>query len=242
VKHIVCSHSKGVYDTGEGNSRMQQIINDDSEQYSGYWFINPNFPEKMDEELEKLSRAKGFVGFKFLPDYHTYPVDGPNFEPVLKFANEKQLLVLIHTWGGSGFNNPGQIANIAKKYPDIVLIMGHSGYGDWESSVKIAKEFPNVYLDITAVYVAHDFAMFPVGAGTPIPLASELQVNGIIEYMVKNAGSEKVLFGTDMPWYSPHFAIGTVLFSRITDEDRMNILYANAEKLLIKVAHNLNCI
>ena len=41
-----------------------------------------------------------------------------------------------------------------------------------------------------------------------------------------------MLFGTDLPWFSPLHGIGCVLSAEITDEDRRNILYRNAEKLL----------
>jgi predicted TIM-barrel fold metal-dependent hydrolase len=110
--------------------------------------------------------------------------------------------------------------------------MGHSGYGDWKTSVSLARELPNVYLELTAVYVAHDFSMQPGGSGTPVPLLSCLSVNGIIEYMVAEASSKKVIFGTDLPWYSPHWAAGTVLFARISDQARHDILHRNAERLL----------
>ncbi len=55
----------------------------------------------------------------------------------------------------------------------------------------MAKECPNVYLELTAVYVGHDFTINPSSAGF-IP-ASWLQVNGIIEHMVKRVSAEKNL-------------------------------------------------
>ena len=110
--------------------------------------------------------------------------------------------------------------------------MGHSGYGDWPASVGVARALPNVYLELTAVYVAHDFAMQPSGSGTPAALISCLHVNGILEHFVEQGGSHKIIFGTDMPWYSPHFAAGAVLFARISDDARRDILYRNAERLL----------
>ena len=48
----------------------------------------------------------------------------------------------------------------------------------------------------------------------------------------RKASSKKIVFGTDMPWYSPYYAAGAVLFARITDEERHDILHRNAEKLL----------
>ena len=52
--------------------------------------------------------------------------------------------------------------------------------------------------------------------------------------MVEEVGADKVLFGTDMPWYDPNYGIGSVLFSRISDEDKIKILYENAKKLAEK--------
>jgi hypothetical protein len=57
-------------------------------------------------------------------------------------------------------------------------------------------------------------------------------VNGLIEYMVATAGSNKVVFGSDLPWYSQHYHAGAVLFARISDDARHDILHRNAERLL----------
>jgi len=86
--------------------------------------------------------------------------------------------------------------------------MGHSGYGEWEKSVQVARDHQNVYLDLTSAY----------------------RINGTIDWMVKDVGSRKMVFGTDS--YNPRYGMGCVLFSRITDEDRHNIFHRNAERLL----------
>ena len=57
-------------------------------------------------------------------------------------------------------------------------------------------------------------------------------VNGLIEYMVENAGSHKVVFGSDLPWYSQHYHAGAILFAHISDEARHDIFHRNAERLL----------
>jgi predicted TIM-barrel fold metal-dependent hydrolase len=142
------------------------------------------------------------------------------------------MLMMIHTWGGSAYNSPQHVERLARQYPNARLIMGHSGFGDWEFSAKLARDFPNVYLDLTAVYASHDFSVLPAGSGTPSALGSALHVNGVIEYFVEVATSSKVLLGSDLPWYSPHYAAGAVLFARINDDDRHNILHRNAERLL----------
>ena len=233
TKRIVCSaHNALFVDVDYGNQEMQAVIDQYPEEFSGYWMVNPNYPEITARATHDFEHSHGFVGFKFLPDYHTYPVTGNGYAPVLEYADAHRLLVLVHTWGGSSFNSPQQIAEVAARYSGAIFIMGHSGFGDWANAVSVAKDLPNAYLELTAVYAAHDWAMIPTGSGSPVPFASCLQVNGIIEYMVEGASSKKILFGTDLPWYSPHYAAGAVLFARIDDDARHDILHGNAERLL----------
>ncbi|HOS44605.1 MAG TPA: amidohydrolase family protein, partial [Armatimonadota bacterium] len=151
-----------------------------------------------------------------------------------EYADAHGTLVLVHTWGGSGFDSPAMLGEVAGRYPRATFLMGHAGYGDWETALAVAREHPNVYLELTAVYVAHDFGNQPGGSGTPLPFLSCLHVNGVIERMVEGVSSRKIVFGTDLPWYSPHYAAGAVLFAHIDDEARHDILHRNAERLLAR--------
>lgn len=206
---IVSSSHAALIDTRE-NIKMLDVIRMYPDRFRAYWVVNPNYPDRIENEIEQFSRTEGFVGFKFLSDYHRYPLTGPRYEPALKYADEHELPILMHTWGHSNYNSPSHVEKLAQRYSKVKLLMGHSGYGEWEKSIQIARDFPNVYLELTAAYA----------------------VNGVIEKMVQGAGSGKILFGTDLPWFDPHYGIGCVLFSRITDEDRHNILHRNAESIL----------
>jgi len=236
VQRIVCSAHDALFaDPDRGNAEMHAAIQKWPDLLSGFWAVNPNYPDLAARASADMAAAKGFVGFKLLPDYHARPITCDAYRPVLEYANAMQLPVLIHTWGGSAFNSPQQVEVVAAKYPEARLLMGHSGFGDWETSARMGRDYPNLFLELTACYAAHDFEMLPSGSGTPVGLCSCLHVNGIIEFFVERAGSEKIVFGTDMPWYSPHFAAGSVLFAHITDDDRHNILHRNAAKILEKL-------
>ena len=87
--------------------------------------------------------------------------------------------------------------------------MGHAGYGDWDAAIETANDHPNTYLELTAAY----------------------HLNGVLERFCNEAGSERVLFGTDLPWFDQHYGIGCIMMADITDDDRRNILHRNAEKL-----------
>ncbi|MCX6984131.1 MAG: amidohydrolase family protein [Lentisphaerae bacterium] len=236
VVQTVCSSHRALFgDPVMGNREMIEAAQRHPDELAAYYSVNPNYPELSSLAVETVANHRNcVVGYKLLPDYHTYPLTGERYAFALEHANDKNLVVLSHTWGSSNFNSPSMFRKICEKYPGAIFIMGHSGYGEWEQSIQTARDLSNVYLDLTAVWAAHDFAMLPAGSGSPLPLVSCLHVNGIIERMVEQAGSSKIVFGTDMPWYSPSFAAGTVLFARIDDTDKRNILRGNAEKILLQ--------
>ena len=233
VRRIVCSHHSALAcDAGRGNALMQEVVNEHPDEFLAYWVINPNYPEDTTRALRAFDQRTGFVGLKFWPDYHLVPVNSPKYAPALQYADAHGLLVLVHTFGESPFDAPGMLAEVGQRYPRAQFLMGHSGYGEWECSVAIARDLPNVYLDLTSVFQALDFSQMPGGSLMPRAAAFSPHVNGLLEYMVENAGSQKVVFGSDLPWYSQHYHAGAVLFAHIAEEARHDILHRNAERLL----------
>ena len=217
VRMIVCSSHTALVDTRRGNPQMAEVVARYPDRFRAYWVINPNYPDRMREEIKAYPNQTGFVGFKFWSDPHKVPIMDDRYRPALEFAQERGLMILMHTWGDSPYDGPALVEEVAKHYPEVTILMGHSGYGEWERAISVARDYPYVYLELTAAY----------------------HVNGIIERMVQGAGSDKMLFGTDLPWLTPHYGIGCILCAAITDEDRHNILHRNAEVLLRAQGVNL---
>ncbi len=197
-----------------GNAATVEAVRRHPDRLRGYLALNPHYPEHIARDLASYDRdADVWVGLKVLPDYHGKPMDDPAYIPAWEFADERELLVLAHTWGGSPLNGEKQVRTIAERYPKLKLLAGHSLHGAWAEAAAIARERPNVYLELTAV----------------------LDDRGVVEQFVAAGLSERILFGTDNPWFHPHHGIGTLLSAEITDEDRHNILHRNAERLLAGV-------
>ena len=162
-------------------------------------------------DLDRIEANKSsYVGFKFLSDYYQVPLSDQRHQPYWEYANENRLLVLAHTWGGSAFDGPGEVEKILDRYPDLIFVAGHSFHGDWDSAVRLAARYPNLYLEMTAV----------------------LDDRGALDLLVDKLGSERILFGVDMPWFAYTHGIGAVLSAGMTDEDRCNIFYRNGKRLL----------
>lgn len=211
VKLAVFCHHYSLFSPEIGNISNIQAVRKYPDKFRAYCGINPNYPEIIKKDLLSFDRYRDlYVGFKFLPSYHEICLSDEKNKVVWEFADTNKLMVLTHTWGGSKYDGPEEIRKIAEKYTNLTLILGHSCHGEWDKAISLVKDFPNIYLELCAV----------------------LDERGIIEKFVEEIGSEKILFGTDFPWFNHHYYLGALLGSGISDDDCRKILYRNAQTLL----------
>ena len=126
-------------------------------------------------------------------------------DAIFSFANELECFVLMHN------DKIPDMVRFADKYPDMNLIIAHLGSDEHVEAIKNAKH-GNIYTDTSG---GRSF------------------FNNVVEYAVEKVGSEKIFFGTDT--YSCGFQTGRILFARISDKDKENILYANAKSHFPKI-------
>lgn len=207
---VFCAHG-ALLAPQVGNAAGIEAVAQYPDRLRAYMGVNPNYPEFIERDIAEFDKHPGvFVGFKLLADYHQIPVCDERNQPVWEMANERGLPVLLHTWGGSIYDGYEPVKKAVEKYPNAQVMLGHSLHGCWQQAVDLVKEFPNVYMELCAV----------------------LDDRGILEMFVEAVGSKRIVFGTDMPWFSEFYYIGSVLGADITDEDRRNIFYRNAQKML----------
>ncbi len=214
VRRLVFSHHDVLFGSNMRNAQVVEICRQFPEHLRMYVGINPHYQDVIREDLALFDQWRPWaVGLKFLCDYHRVPANAPEYKYALDFANERGIPILNHTWGHSPFDGGPVMLDIAQKYPNVKFFMGHSLYGDREYSRRVVTDTPgNVWLELTAV---------------PGDL-------GHVERLVQAVGSERILFGTDMPWFDEFQVIGGVLSAEISDDDKRNIFYRNIEKLLGK--------
>jgi hypothetical protein len=212
VRMLVFSHHQALNAPNLGNGPSVAAVRQFPDRLRAYCVVNPNYPEMLARDLDTFDDLcpDVYVGFKFLSDYHEVPLTDPRYAPAWELADARELLVLAHTWGGSRFDGPEVVRAVAERYPNVRFLLGHACHGDWDAAVRLAQDLPHVYLELTAVF----------------------DDRGAIETFVREAGSDRMLFGTDLPWFDPHHAVGVLLNADITDEDRHNICHRNAQRLL----------
>lgn len=211
VKLLCFAHHASLFSPDFGNKPAIDAARAFPDHFRVYMAVNSQYPDAIHSDIKEYDKyADVYVGLKFLADYHQVALTDERYTEALEFAEARSLPILVHTWGGSPYDGAGVVRKVAGRYTKPKFLLAHSVCDHWDEACALAKDFPNVYLELTAVVARR----------------------GVIPYFVEKVGSEKLFYGTDLPWFDEHFYIGAVLSADITEDDRHNILHRNAEKLL----------
>ncbi len=206
------SHCLGIGpDFRVGNRRSCEAAASHPGRLAIYLAYNPNYPAEAGlASLEELAGSPGVVGVKFHTTQHQAVASDERFAPAWEFARRRGLLILSHTWGVPDILG---IEKMARRFPDVPVIMGHSGGYEFAAvaeAMRVARECDNAFLDLCLS------GMF----------------EGLVEAFVRDVDARKVLFGSDIPFIDPRANLGRVVFARIPDPDKELILRDNTRALL----------
>ncbi|UCE74445.1 MAG: amidohydrolase [Methanomassiliicoccales archaeon] len=149
--------------------------------------IDPKIHDHPGKRLKKLVEEDGFKGLKLYPSYQQYHPNDELVYPLYEEAQDLRIPVLIHT-GSSVFKgsrmkfaNPLFLDDVAVDFPDLNIIMAHSGRGLWyKEAYFISKRHENIYMEISGLPPKKLPSYFP-----------KLEEN-----------ADKVIFGSDWPGLS----------------------------------------
>ncbi|MBW7996438.1 MAG: amidohydrolase family protein [Candidatus Glassbacteria bacterium] len=185
-----------------------------------YAVVNSNYPEDWDRLVEECFVSRDFFGFKPYPTSQRRAISDPAFREMLKMADRRRLPILCHF----GFEplagvSPGELRLLAPLYPGAQFLIAHAGASHRlaDSVTDLAVEFDNVWLEINY---------------TSVPF-------GMISHLIRNAGVEKILFGTDTPMRDPAPILGWVLYDHLDDIEREAVLGGNFMRLIERTGYKL---
>jgi predicted TIM-barrel fold metal-dependent hydrolase len=188
------------------NDWVAECLRAHPDRFLGYCYINPNFPEAMEAEIERCFGRPGFAGFKLHVSWNGVPYDADAYAPVYDFAAAGGIPILAHTWGDESVR---ALARMARVHPGIPFLAGHSGAGDVSITLEEAHRTPNLYLELT------------YSGGTP----------WLVERLVAEIGSGRIVWGSDTILFAASHQVGKVVFADIPEEDKRAILGGNAKRL-----------
>lgn len=195
------------------NSAVAAFMREVPERIGGAVYCNPRNEDTMDVVRRGIEEQ----GFEMVKLWASVPADDPRVDPVMEFAREAGVPVLVHAIRDSvrqpeGCSTGVHVANAARRHPDTKILMAHFG-GSAYHGIPAVRDCPNVWCDMSG----------------PAFHGEEL------DYAVGTLGAERVLFGTDMPGASYITNFAQVMGAGLTEKQRRLIFYKNAQKLLSRV-------
>lgn len=195
-----------------GNRLTAEAVAAYPERLIGYAVANPHEPSQIRAELTHAFDNLGLRAIKLHPDLHAYPIGGQGYEPVWEFAAERGCPVLSHTFHGSAYCDPAAFGPVAERYPQVPIVLIHSGSrtAAFEGAIALAKSYPNLYLDLSGSFITGRW----------------------ITRMVREAGPDRVIFSSDIPFLDLRYSLGRVVLAPLTPEEHRLVLGGNIRRLL----------
>ncbi len=170
-----------------------------------------NAEQRLDAQL-----AKGARGVKVHPSVQLVRPDARRAKRLYRMCGERRMFVFWHC-GPAGIEPKlGQYLSQVKFYeapirenPGTTFLLGHSGALQFEEALKLQRAYPNVWLETSSQSLSN------------------------VRRIVKEADPNRVVHGSDWPFYHPAISVAKVLIATADDpEVRSKILWRNAARLL----------
>ena len=174
-------------------------------------YPNPYDGQKAVDMIYDYVQNKGFKGIKCNPLKQAYVADDEIMDPIMQAAEDLDIPVFMHC-GHPPYSLPWSIALLAERFPKVKLTMIHMGHGHGvyiDASLKMAKRYPNLYLEMS---------------GMPMPSK--------IREAYEEVGHDRIMFGTDSPFHPAAVESQKVLCSGLDKRGMEDVFYNNAAKLM----------
>jgi predicted TIM-barrel fold metal-dependent hydrolase len=127
------------------------------EKFVGFAALDPRRPDAI-ELLEHAIHDLKLRGVKFGPIYNGVSLLDPGMETFYQFCVRHDLPLTMHMGTTYARNTPVELGRpidvdtIARRHPDLKMIMAHMGHPWYEECIVIARKQPNVYCEVSALF------------------------------------------------------------------------------------------
>lgn len=179
-----------------------------------------NTPAESVNAIRKAIQEYGLDGIKIHPNNTGVDLDSEYNRPILAFAQEHKIPIVIHSYPNSERDRSAayRIINILAQYPELTVIVSHMGAYQWEQLLST-----RAYVDISAI------------------LPDYVRTYGIekTNEILRKFGVDRLIFATDYPdsriiepgeIYDSYFDILNQM--DFTKEEAEKIAYGNISQIL----------
>lgn len=191
------------------NSLTWEAVKKYPRRFVGLSWVDPKRAQAA-EDVKKAVREWDFRGVKMHPLIDSFLPDDELINPVMETARKLQLPILFHS-GHPPWSLPWHFGNLADRFPDVKIILGHMGHGHIvyiNGSIEMALKHENIYLE-----------------------TSGMPMHAKVKEAVQKVGMDRVLYGSDMPFGHPAFELAKIRIAGLTEEELNKVFDSNARRL-----------
>jgi predicted TIM-barrel fold metal-dependent hydrolase len=205
-------------ETSAGNAYVHQAMRTHPDRILGFGWLDPHLGlDWIETEIRRGVEDYGFFGFKLNGAQNGFVIDDPKLVlPVVEAVARTGKVLAFHVGADAPENtHPTRLGSIARRYPDLRLIMVHMGGAAYPDLSRTAIEVASEYLNITIVGSA-------IG---PIPILDA----------IRTLGTDRLCFGSDTPFELMHVELAkyrALLDGETSTDEQTDILAGNLLRLL----------
>ena len=193
----------------EGNAKLMEYCAAYPKELFAYLYYEPRIGDTLLRQIDAYRTSPSFIGVKIHPREARVSIETDGYDPLYAYCEERGILILCNSRESETEYYPASYTPVLKRFAKLKLLLGHMGgtFTGCLSSIELAKQYENVYLDING------------------SLYSQIW----IEELAKFAPQEKLVFSTDQAFNDPRIIVGRVLLSDLSDALKRRILCDNFE-------------
>lgn len=225
----VATHERQVVHVNDASARINEEWWDKG--ILSFGAMHPDFAD-WKNELSRVAQL-GMKGVKIHPIYQNVDLDDIRYLRMLDRCGELGLMVLTHAGRDIGYPDrdnctPRMTLNALRQVGPVQLILAHmGGWRHWDEVEELLVD-TSVCLD-TSYCLGR---MVTTADGYYTEDVMNLMRHEQFIRMVRSFGKERILYGSDSPWFSQNKGRDRILEVPLTPEEHAAILGGNAQRLL----------
>jgi predicted TIM-barrel fold metal-dependent hydrolase len=204
---------RGVEDSVQQNDNIARAIKDHPDRLPcGLGVVEPRHGAAALDEVDRVMSHLGLRGLMFHNDFNGLSIDSPAMFRILdRLAAHDGAIAQVHTAQHSVLEAPYQLGTVADAFPGITFINAHPFMDGTQlrASIDLGRRHPTMLFDTT---VSHHH-LWP------------------IEKAVEGIGEDRLMFGSDNPYYTFTADIDIINYAQVTEEVRDKVFWRNAARV-----------
>ncbi len=171
-------------------------------------------PESEDLKADLLHlKELGLHGVKLHADIQKFKIDDYRCLKIYELCEKENVPILMHTGDYRfDYSNPDHLVPVLKEFKNLTVIGAHlGGWSVWDEASEKLSDFENFYVDTSSSLY-------------------ELSIEKAVA-IIRGYGTDRVLFGSDYPVFSPDIELKRFMALPLTDSEKQAILSENVIKL-----------